>query len=280
MRMLVTGAEGRLGSALVTAFSSPHHEVFGLGRDHLDVADRDSVLSAITSIRPDAIVHAAAWTEVDACEADPDRALAVNALGTRHVAEGADRVGARVVYISTGMVFSGAEPAPYNEWDEPGPISVYGRSKLGGERELAPGATIVRTSWLFGPGPGRLVDLVGRARAGSEVRFVSDQRGCPTAVDDLAEVVRHLAVSRLPGTFHVTNQGATSWHGFVEDVFRAAGADPALVTAVTSDELDPRPPAPRGANAVLDNAALRLSGFPLLADYRGPLARMVKELMG
>src|SRR5260221_6601683 len=143
MRVLITGAGGQLGRDLAEAFSGD--EFVAARREQLDVADRDAVLQAIGGVRPDAIVHAGAWTAVDACEADPDRAFAVNALGTRHVAEGARLAGARVCYISTDYVFDGTSSQPYREWDAPNPLSVYGQSKLGGEHELDPGSTVVRT---------------------------------------------------------------------------------------------------------------------------------------
>ena len=272
MKVLVTGAGGQLGRELVTAFEGC--DVVAAGHDRLDVADRDAVVGAITSLRPDVVVHAAAWTAVDACEDDVDRALAVNGLGTRHVADGARRSGAHVVYVSTDYVFDGTKVGPYDEWDEPAPQSVYGRSKLGGERELDPGATIVRTSWVFGRHGSNVVKTVlGRT---GELRFVDDQRGCPTAAEDLAGAIRSLAVARLPGTFHVTNSGTTTWFDFVRDVLAAAGDDPGRVVPTTTAALGR--PAPRPANSVLDNAALRLSGLPLLPDHHEPLERLVKEL--
>lgn len=272
MRVLVTGAGGQLGRELVEAFEG--WDVVAADRSRLDVVDRDAVLGAITSLRPDVVVHAAAWTAVDACEGDVDRAVAVNALGTRHVADGARRVGAHVVHVSTDYVFDGTKAAPYDEWDLPNPRSVYGRTKLGGERELDPGSTIVRTSWVFGRHGSNIVKTV--LGLTGELRFVDDQRGCPTSAADLAVAVRTLAAARLPGVFHVTNQGPTTWFDFVRDVLRLAGDDAARVVAVTTAELGRA--APRPANSVLDNRALRLSGLPLLPDHREPLERLVKEL--
>lgn len=278
MRVLVTGGRGQLGSELVGAF--PGHEVVAPDLPDLDVGDRDSMLQCLTALRPDVVVHTAAYTDVDACERQPDVALRVNALGTRHVAEGARLVGARVCYVSTDYVFPGTADRPYTEWDEPGPLSAYGRSKLGGERELDPGSTIVRTSWLCGRhGRNFVKTILGAAAEGDELRVVDDQRGCPTFADDLAGMIARLVVSRLPGTFHVTNQGVTSWYGLARDAMAAAGLDPARVFPVATGDLDPPRPAPRPAWSVLDNAALRLSGIPLLPDYHEPLERLVKTLM-
>lgn len=280
VRVLVTGAGGQVGAELVAAFAAPgHHEVIGVDHATLDVADRDAVLAAITSTRPDAVVHPAAWTAVDACEGDPDRAFAVNALGTRHVADGARRVGAPVFYVSTDYVFDGTKPSPYHEWDPTGPRSVYGASKLAGERELDPGSTVIRTSWVCGYHGGNMVKTILRLAAEHDtLSFVDDQRGHPTFADDLASMIMRLVVDHRPGVFHVTNQGAVSWFEFAGEVLAAAGQDPERVQPVATVDLHPPRPAPRPANSVLDNAALRLSGVPLLDDFRVPLQRLVDRL--
>lgn len=285
LRILITGAGGQLGQELVATLQrAARYEVVGAARDRLDIADRDQVLGAITSLRPDLVVHAAAWTAVDACQGDPDRAWQINALGSRHVAEGARLVGAHLVAVSTDYVFDGTLPRPYHEWDRPNPQSVYGQTKWAGEREVLsqlPGAAVVRTSWVCGAyGRNILKTILELAGRGQPLRFVDDQRGCPTLTEDLAGMVVRLLIERRPGLFHVTNQGATSWFGFARDVVTAAGLDRGLVTSISTEELDPPRPAPRPANSVLDNAALRLSGLPLLPDYHEPLTRAVGALTG
>jgi dTDP-4-dehydrorhamnose reductase len=279
MKVLVTGAGGQVGSELVDAFAG--HDVTAADRAALDVADREAVLGLVTQLRPDAIVHAAAWTDVDGCEGDEERALLVNGLGTRHVAEAARRVGAHVCALSTDYVFDGTKPEPYVEWDRPNPCSAYGRSKLAGELELrgVPGATVVRTSWVCGARGHNMVKTILRlAESHDTLRFVDDQRGHPTFARDLAGAVRRLVVDRRPGMFHVTNQGAVTWFEFARAVLEAAGHDPARVEPIATADLDPPRPAPRPANSVLDNAALRLSGLPLLPHYSEPLAELVREL--
>lgn len=282
MRILVTGARGQVGHEVVAALdAADHHEVVAADHAALDVSDRDAVLGAITTLRPEAVIHPAAWTAVDACESEPDRAFAVNALGTRHVVDGASRVGARVLYVSTDYVFDGTKADPYLEWDDPAPASVYGRSKLGGERELRSEDTIVRTSWVCGAAGANMVKTILRLMGDHPtLSFVDDQRGHPTFADDLAGMIVRLAVERRPGLFHVTNQGAVSWYGLAREVLRVAGADPERVRPVATADLDPPRPAPRPANSVLDNAALRLSGVPLLPDFREPLERLVRGLTG
>jgi dTDP-4-dehydrorhamnose reductase len=276
-RILVTGAGGALGRSLRAAFE--HDDIVGLDHAQLDVSDRDAVLQALGQITPQVLVHAGAWTDVDGCELDPDRAFQVNALGTRNVVEGARLTGARVLYISTDYVFDGLASRPYVEWDATNPLSVYGRSKLGGESELGPDDTVVRTSWLCGPtGRNFVRTIFERARSDQPLRVVDDQQGCPTFTDDLAVMVRRLVVERRPGTFHVTNQGVTTWFRLAREVVQLAGLDPERVQPCTTAELDPPRPAPRPMFSVLDNAALRLGGVHLLDDYHAPLERLVKEL--
>lgn len=273
MRVLITGAAGQVGRELVAAFGEA-----AVPAANVDVSDRDQVMQAVATVRPDYVVHAAAWTDVDGCESDPDRALRVNALGTRHVADAARAAGARVCYVSTDYVFGGDLDRPYHEWDEPAPLSVYGRSKLGGERALTPDDLIVRTSWVFGRHGRNIVKTVLRLAAESDqpLRFVDDQRGCPTCAEDVAAAIHGLVGERRRGLFHVTNQGATTWFDFARDVLRFAGQDPERVRPVSTAEL--ARPAPRPANSVLDNAVFRLSGRALLPDHRESLERVVKEL--
>ncbi len=279
MRILITGAAGQLGTELARTCTEAGDDVVACGRADLDLTDRDAVLRAITGARPEVVVNAGAWTAVDACEADPDSAFAANALGVRWVVDAARRVGAHVVQISTDYVFDGTKPEPYQEWDDPNPRSVYGRSKLGGEREVDPTHTVVRTAWVCGAHGSNMVRTVLDLLEQPELAFVDDQHGCPSFTADLAPAIRQLAVERLPGVFHVTNEGATTWYGFVREIIEAAGHDPARVRPISTAELDPPRPAPRPANSVLDNAALRMGGFPPLPHYRASLDRLVHELL-
>lgn len=267
-----------VGREVVEAFATEErHEVTGLDHAALDVGDRDSVLGAIGSHRPDAIVHCAAMTAVDACETERDKAFLVNALGVRFVMEGARRAGAYVVSLSTDYVFDGSQPEPYHEWDTPNPASVYGQSKLGGEFEVDLECAVVRTSWIVGRYGANMAKTILRLAGGdAPLRFVDDQRGCPTVAKDLAGMLRTFAVERLPGTWHVTNQGPVSWFEFAQEVLRANGDDPARVSPITTADLDPPRPAPRPANSVLDNRALRLAGRPLLPDFRESLPDLVR----
>lgn len=281
MKVLITGAGGQLGRDLQIHCEARGDEVVAATHATLDVADRDAVHDAVTSVRPDVVLHAAAYTAVDACESDPDTAYRVNALATRWVADASRRAGAYLCAVSTDYVFDGTKDEPYVEWDQPNPQSVYGRSKWGGEHEVAvhaPGASVVRISWVCGEHGGNMVKTVLKLAERPELAFVDDQRGHPTFTADLAVGIRRLAADRVPGLFHMTNQGDVSWYEFVQAILASSGHDPAKVRPIKTDELEPPRPAPRPANSVLDNAALRLAGFPLLPHYRESLDRLVAKL--
>ncbi len=295
MRVLVTGSGGQVGGDVVLALrgdvppGGTRASLWGtapsglevVGADHrtLPVDDRTAVLAAAEGLRPEVIVHCGAFTAVDACEDDPQRAFKVNALGTRHLVEAAQRVGAHFVYLSTDYVFDGRSHRPYLEWDATHPLSVYGHSKLGGEWECPPSATVVRTSWVCGAAGSNVVrTALGLASGGEALHFVDAQHGSPPVSADLAAAVVTLALERRPGVFHVTNQGATTWFGLVRAVLGAAGSDPGRVQPIATAELHPPRRAVRPANSVLDNAALRLSGLPLLPPWQEGLDRLVAAL--
>ena len=279
MRVLITGAGGQVGHELVSVFGGGGHEVAGFDHASLDITNRDSVRAAIVEFQPDAIVHSAAWTAVDACESDADRAFAVNAMGTRFIVEASQLVGAAVHYISTDYVFDGTKESAYVEWDQTNPQSVYGASKLAGERELGDNSSIIRTSWVCGfHGPNMVKTILRLAGEHDTLSFVDDQLGCPTFADDLAVMIAQLVVERRTGVFHVTNAGPVSWYEFAREVLLASGQDPDRVLPVSTADLQPPRPAPRPANSVLDHAALRLSGIDTMADFREPLRRLVSSL--
>ncbi len=278
--MLVTGGRGQLGRATSDAFVRAGWRVVAPGRDELDIVDRDAVHQAITGLAPGVVVNTGAWTEVDACEADPDRAFATNALGPRNVAEASRLVDAHLVHISTDYVFDGTKVGAYTEWDEARPTSVYGRSKLAGEHEVGPEATIVRTAWLAGVGGGNVVRTVlDLARdADRTLAFVDDQRGSPTVAEELATTVLRLASQRRVGLFHVTNQGSATWCDVARHVLAVGGYDPDRVVASATADLVPEHAARRPCNSVLDNAALRLAGLPLLSPWQDAVADLVRRL--
>lgn len=284
MRILITGAAGQLGHDLRAVCTAAGDDVVAATRADLDVGDAGAVATFVHAAQPDVIVNCAAWTAVDACESDPERAQRDNAEAVAHLRAAADAVAAHLVQISTDYVFSGDLDRPYREDDATGPQSVYGRSKLAGELAAGPNAAVVRTSWVCGEHGGNMVKTVLRLlHAGvPELAFVADQRGNPTFTADLAVAVRELAAERATGLFHVTNaatgdDGApgVSWYEFVREIVAAAGGDPAIVRPITTAELQPPRPAPRPANSVL--ATTRR---PPLRDYREPLADLIARLRG
>jgi dTDP-4-dehydrorhamnose reductase len=280
VKLLVTGAAGQLGLDVVAYAGSVGDEVIGVDKATLDITDGDAVRSLLEAVRPDAVINAAAYTAVDACETNVDLAFAVNGTAPGILARACDAVGAHLVHVSTDYVFDGTLDRPYLEDDVTNPQSVYGRSKLAGEHEVGPGAAVVRTSWVCGEHGNNMVKLVLRLAANPDqaMAFVDDQRGHPTFTADLAPALRLLAVERRTGVHHVTNQGAVSWYQFVREILRAAGYDPDRVRPISTAELDPPRPAPRPANSVLDNAVWRAAGLPMLRDFRDPLAELVARL--
>ncbi len=277
MRVVVTGAGGQLGSEVLALLGD--HQVTGTDRKTLDVGDRAAVRELIGSIRPDAVVNCAAFTDVDGCETDPARAHRDNARAVGYLAEACADVGAHLTTISTDYVFDGAQLTPYAETDAPNPLSVYGRSKLDGESAVGVGATVVRTSWLCGARGSNMVETVlsqleGRAR----LRYVADRVANPTFVTDLAPVVVGLTFDRRAGLYHVTNQGSVSPWELARAVAESAGADPDRVESIAAADLNPPRLAPRPAYSVLDNAALRAAGEPVTRHYAEPLDELVAVL--
>ncbi len=263
--MLITGAGGQLGAALAEAFAAD--EVVALTRVDWDVAAPPPERVAATPV--DLVVHAAAWTDVDAAEADPAAARRVNVEGTRNAAA----LGAPLVYFSSDYVFDGRKREPYVESDEPSPRSVYGRTKLDGEAAAGANAWIVRSSWLYGWTSRNFVrTMLGLGRERDEVAVVDDQRGCPTYVGHLAEATRELI--ELPqGVWHVAAEGDCTWAEFAEAIFEEAGLDCA-VRRITTAELGR--PAPRPAYSVLRSER---AGAPRLPHWREGLRTCLERLL-
>ena len=277
MRILVTGAAGQVGARVVAALDD--HDVLAAGHDVVDLADREQVEQVVAEFAPDVVVNAAAMTNVDACERDPERAFAVNALGVRVLAQATARRGAHLVHVSTDYVFDGTATRPYDEWDAVHPISEYGRSKLGGEHEVerhAASWAMIRTSWVFGR---RGTDLVswafGAFDRGELDGVLADQVSIPTYAPDLAVLLARFAVERRQGLYHVTSGSeAVTRHELIVTALRARGVDPSGVAPLDAANLDR--PAARPPMSALDNRALRLAGLPSLRPWRDAVTEYVK----
>ena len=277
-KVLITGANGQLGHELVRATIAAGHEVVATSHETLDITEKTAVEAVITETRPDVVIHAAAWTAVDACESDPEKALLVNGTATKFIADAARAVGAHVVYISTDYVFDGSKTSAYDESDATNPQSVYGSSKLAGERALGATDAIVRISWVCGFYGANMVKTILRLAEQPQLKFVDDQIGNPTFADDAAAMIVRLAIEKRPGTWHVTNQGEVSWYEFAREVLIAGGFDADKVVPIKTHELQPPRPATRPFNSVLNNASLKNAGIALLPDFREPLARLVSQI--
>lgn len=272
MHVVVTGAGGQVGREVVEAFGS---RAVGLTRADLDVSSLEAVRAMVAEHQPDAIVDCAAWTDVDGCEHDPERAMRVNGLGPSNLVRGAPD--AHVVMISTDYVFDGTKPSPYVESDAPNPISVYGRSKRAGEKALdLERCTIVRTSLVCGRYGANLVKtILWLLASDAPLRFVTDHHSHPTIVRDLAGALVRVVDDRRAGIWHVTNQGVVTPYDFACAVAESAGHDPGRVEPVTTADLPPRP-APRPANAVLDTE--RWPRAEALPHFRESLPTLLANL--
>ncbi|HET9793310.1 MAG TPA: dTDP-4-dehydrorhamnose reductase [Thermoanaerobaculia bacterium] len=274
-KVLVTGGGGMLARDLraVLGARAGEFQVVAPAHGQLDVTNADHVRGVMASFRPAIVFNCAAFTKVDLCETDP-AARAVNADAVATIAGACAKAGARLVHVSTDFVFDGRKGTPYVEEDRPAPLSAYGRTKREGEERAleAPGALVVRASWLFGShGPNFVEAMLKQAESGKkEVRVVSDQVGRPTATTDLAEALVALADANASGIVHYANRGEVSWNEFAREIYRRAGFADVEVRPITSAELDR--PAIRPAYSVLSTEKYeRLTGTTP-RDFREPLA--------
>jgi dTDP-4-dehydrorhamnose reductase len=278
MRVTVFGASGLLGKALMHEWSED--AVVGLSSRDTDIRDAKRVQGAVQETHPDWIVLAAAYTDVDGCEGDPELGFAVNRDGAVNVANAAKEVGARLVFLSSDYVFDGRKTTPYETGDARNPQTVYGRTKAEAEiklLELMPDCCIARTSWLFGTGGKCFPDTILKLAASRPVlEVVDDQRGCPTYAPDLAGAIKQLCRKNTTGIVHVTNAGDCTWFEFAQEIVRNAG----LATSVrpVSSQRMARP-APRPAYSVLSPARLHVLGIEM-PSWRNALQRYLKERQG
>lgn len=287
MKVLVVGAVGMLGHDLVPALQGAGHEVVAADRVastgtlSLDITDLDAVRQVIVSVAPDAVINSAAYTNVDAAEADAESAYRVNALGSWNLALACQDADIPLMYVSTDYVFDGTKGSAYDEYDATNPQGVYGRSKLAGElhvRQLCRKHFIVRTAWLYGLGGKNFVETILKAAAERpELRVVDDQWGSPTTTVDLAATMVRLLTSGRYGTYHASGEGACTWFDFAREILTQAGvATPVLPQS--TEEL--ARPAPRPAYSVLDKRALRMAGFPAMRPWQDALADYLASRSG
>ncbi len=274
MRIFITGADGQLGSELRRVL---HGETLLLGTWPQFDLEKPDVERAIVEAQPDVVIHAAAYTNVDQAEREPDRVMRINAEGTRRVAQAAAAVGAKLIYLSTDYVFDGEKRVPYVETDEPHPINVYGRSKLEGEREAlayCPNTLVVRTSWLYGSTGKNFVRTILQLAAEQPVlKVVADQRGCPTHARDLASALCQIVPLDLRGILHATGAGDCTWYEFACEIVSVMGLT-VRVEPISTDEAGR--PARRPAYSVLSCQRLHDAGIRM-PHWKESLTRFARE---
>lgn len=291
MRIVVTGREGQLARSMAERAALTGIEVILVGRPEIDLANPDSLLAPIKAARPDVIVSAAAYTAVDRAETEEEIAAAINADGAGAVARVAASLGAPLIHISTDYVFDGKKTGPYVETDEPCPVGAYGRTKLGGERQVQTNAAdhvILRTSWVYSPFGGNFVKTMLRlAETRDSVSVVADQIGCPTSALDIADAVIKVAQKLvqdpdpgLRGVFHLTGGGRASWADFATAIFKefqARGGKKVDVRPISTAEYPT--PALRPANSLLSGDKLAHSYGLRLPDWKQSLSVCMDRLI-
>jgi len=275
VKIHITGGRGMLGHALVERLGAAH-DLVPDDVEEMDIRRFDAVRTRMAEVRPDLVLHAAAYTAVDDSEKDREETYAVNALGTRNVAVAARGMGAPIVVVSTDYVFDGRKGTPYDEFDEPTPEGVYARSKRLAERWAArhhPDHWIVRTAWTYGPGGRNFVrTIIERARKDPHLRVVDDQVGSPTYTVDLADALAALIDAVPFGIYHLTNSGRASWYDLAAEALRAAGVEAEMERIDTAAA---GRPAPRPAFSVLDNLCWRRAGQTPLRSWQEAVAAYV-----
>lgn len=291
-RILVFGADGQVGRALGESPPAANRTVVGYARAQADITVTAAVSAAIAEQKPAVVVNAAAYTDVDRAEQEPNRAFAVNETGASNIAEACAHAAVPLIHLSTDFVFDGAKPSAYVETDSVAPLSVYGESKAAGEAAVSAlhaQTVILRTAWVYSPWRKNFVRTM--LRLGSErdeVRVVDDQRGCPTAARDIANAILAIAAA-LPdaspdkfGKFHYCGDGETSWHGFAEEIFACARHHdlpvPEKVIPITTDAYPT--PARRPANSVLSCKKIRRVYGLVPPRWQDSLATCIKEIAG
>ena len=282
MKILVTGATGQLGRDLMRELAARGHQGIGVGSAEMDITDAAACARMIGNTAPEAVIHCAAWTAVDAAEESAEACRKVNAVGTENVARACRAVGCKLMYISTDYVFDGQGEHPWKPEDTAAPISVYGQTKWEGEQAVRAQVDrhfIVRIAWTFGVGGSNFVKtMLGLAHTRDRITVVNDQIGTPTYTADLARLLTDMIETERYGTYHATNEGGyISWYDFACEIFRQAGVKNVHVVPVASSEY-PAAKAKRPFNSRLDRSKLTQSGFVPLPPWQDALARYLQAL--
>ena len=279
MRILVTGSKGMLAAALLPVLRR-RHQVWGIDVEDCDICDAGAISAVLGSRQPEFVIHLAAYTNVDGCEANPQLAEATNSTGTRNLATACAEVGAAMLYVSTDYVFDGTKTGAYLEDDPPNPLSVYGRSKWLGEhhvRTLLKRYFIARTSWLYGPNGKNFVTTILKAAHQQKVlQVVNDQQGSPTFTRHLSLKIAELIETQAYGVYHTTGSGSCSWFDFARTILDLWPVEGVAVLPISSDESGRA--ARRPKNSVLENRALKQAHLGLMPPWKVALAEYLDEI--
>lgn len=283
MKIIVTGAKGQLGHDIVDELAARGHEAIGVDIEEMDITDRNCVINTINGIMPDAVIHCAAWTAVDAAEDDDKRDIvrAVNADGTGYIAEACKAIECKMMYISTDYVFNGCGTEPWQpDCQDYAPLNVYGRTKLDGELAVANRLEkyfIVRIAWVFGKnGSNFIKTMLDLGKTHNRITVVNDQIGTPTYTFDLARLLVDMIETEKYGYYHATNEGGyISWYDFACEIFRRAGYSTEVVPVTTAEYGQSK--AKRPFNSRLDKTKLVKAGFEPLPPWQDALSRYLEE---
>ncbi len=261
MKIVVTGANGMLGVDLCRVLNR-NNEVIGLDLGEMDITRGEEVMSILQKLRPDIVVHTAAFTDVDGCEQEQEKAFLINGAGTVNIVSACEKIGCQLAYLSTDFVFSGGKKGLYMEEDKPEPVNVYGKSKLAGEKETAKlkNSFIIRTAWLYGKaGRNFVTAILEKARSQDILRVVDDQAGSPTYTVDLARMIARVIEGASSGIYHISNRGSCSRFDFAREILKAANIKGVEIIPIKSSGLTS--PAKRPANSALGDFRLKHEGF-------------------
>lgn len=279
MKVLVTGVKGQLGYDVAKELEKRGTSVIGVDVDEMDITDEAAVRRVISKASPDAVIHCAAYTAVDAAQDNEEMCRKVNAEGTKYIAKMCKELGIKMLYISTDYVFDGQGTRPWEPDDERNPLSVYGQTKYEGElavQNMLDKYFIVRITWTFGVNGKNFVKTMLRLSENNDsIRVVNDQYGSPTATADLAVLLSDMIATDKYGIYHATNEGICTWYEFTCEIFRQAGIDVEVVP-VTTAEYGAK--APRPANSRMSKDKLTANGFERLPSWQDALTRYLKEL--
>jgi len=277
-KVLVIGADGMLGEELFRTLKKKD-ECIGSTLQELDICDYDRTIETIKRLEPQVVINVAAFTMVDLCEQEKEKAFAVNAQGAKNVAIGCREIGAKCIYLSTDFVFDGKKSTPYVEDDPPDPISAYGLSKFQGEKhieEILDDYLIIRSSWLFAKERTNFVNtIIELSREKSELTMVNDQKGSPTYTKDLSQAISLLIEKDLKGIFHITNSGCCTWFEFTQKILDRIGSS---IKLIPISSLHCGRPAQRPHNSVLNCEKLKEKTGLIMPHWKDALARCVKTI--